>query len=218
MTLSRQRAKDFFEDVAPLRKAFFFYNGVDPYTLDEELIKVMREGGVALLSISIETGSPDASKQLNRRFDFEKIKAVLSSLQKNNILTAVYFITGFPGETEADTRRMVGVMEYCMMNFPIIVHVYRFLLLPGSRLYGMRCPGTNPNFDEYCFFPIEEYEVFQLKDSVALVPPEINALVDRGKHSDPRRHTKKCEVRLVKEEEEKEEEKEITTGDSRLGA
>jgi magnesium-protoporphyrin IX monomethyl ester (oxidative) cyclase len=180
MTLDRERAKDFFKAVAPLKKRFFFYNGVDPYTLDAELIELMKDAGVTKLSISIETGSPDTSKAIHRRLDLLKIKQVLAELQKNRILTAVYFIVGFPGETERDILHTVSVMEYCMKNFPVIIHAYKFLLLPGSRLYEKYSGDMRSlDFDKYCFFPIEDYEVFQLNDSVALIPSELRTLVGR---------------------------------------
>ncbi len=179
MTLNGQRARQFFEAALPLKKQFFFYNGVDLYTLDDDLIRVMKAGGVTKISISIESGSRDTSKQLHRRFDFEKIKEVLTALEKNRILTAVYFIVGFPEETEADVRQTIETMLYCMRNYPVIVHVYKFLNLPGSKLYEKHCGKITPNFDEYCFFPIEDYDVLQIGDSVALMPLEMRALIEQ---------------------------------------
>jgi len=178
MTLDRARATEFFEAVEPLNKQFFFYNGVDLYTLDDELIGKMKKGGVTKISISIESGSADTARKIHRRLDFEKVKHVLSALARNNILTAVYFITGFPEETDTDVRETLGAMEYCMVNFPIIVHMYKLLYLPGSRLYEIHRDSLNDNFDEYCFFPIESYDCLQIKDSIALVPAEIGRLID----------------------------------------
>lgn len=183
MTLDRQRAMDFFRAAKPLKKLFFFYNGVDLYTLDDELIKVMKQGGVAKISISIETGSKNMSQRIKRRLNFEKINEVLIALKRNKILTVIYFIVGFPGETENDVLQTIDTMLYCMKKYPVIVHVYKFLNLPGSKLYETHCGQITPNFDEYCFFPVEEYEVLQIGDSVALMPPEMSALIERSDHA-----------------------------------
>jgi magnesium-protoporphyrin IX monomethyl ester (oxidative) cyclase len=183
MSLNRERTKQFFEAVRPLNKEFFFYNGIDPYTLDDELIRIMKDGGVTKLSISVESGSSDRARQIHRRLDLDKIKEVLTSLQKNRILTMLYFIVGFPGETKDDIRRTVDVMEDCMINFSVIVHIFKFLFLPGSRLFEEHCGNTYPDFEQYCFFPFENYDLFRINNSVAFIPPEVSALIDHGKYA-----------------------------------
>ena len=77
--------------------------------LTEELILKMKQAGLTQIEMGIETGSARMQKLINKRLDLEKARSIIAFLRKNKIHVSLFFIYGFPEETEADLNE---TLEY----------------------------------------------------------------------------------------------------------
>lgn len=75
--------------------------------LDEELIDKMKQAGCELIKIGIESGSPRILKEIKKGVTKQKLKTAVDLVKKAGIKTTVYFMIGFPGETDEDVQQTV---------------------------------------------------------------------------------------------------------------
>ena len=79
-------------------------NGVAIWSLDEELLKTMKESGCYKLCFGIETGSAETQKFIRKNIDLERAKKIIRLANRIGIWTHAFFIVGFPYETEKSIK------------------------------------------------------------------------------------------------------------------
>lgn len=80
-------------------------NGVAVGTLDEEMLKKMKQSGCYQLNFGIESGDPYVQKNIiGKPINLEKLKKIIKYSKKIGIWTHGFFVIGFPGESEANIR------------------------------------------------------------------------------------------------------------------
>ncbi|MDD5173430.1 MAG: radical SAM protein [Candidatus Omnitrophica bacterium] len=107
-------------------------NGVRMDTLDEEILKLMKETGLYLISLGIESGSDEVLRRMKKGTDIAKIRRCVKMIKANGIDMAGFFILGFPGDTEKsikDTIRFSIELGIIRANF------MTYLPFPGSESY-----------------------------------------------------------------------------------
>ena len=70
-----------------------------------------RRGGMYRARIGCESGSQRILDLMRKHISVEQIKSALSSLAGVGIQTTTYWVIGFPGETEADFRETLDLIE-----------------------------------------------------------------------------------------------------------
>jgi anaerobic magnesium-protoporphyrin IX monomethyl ester cyclase len=81
----------------------FLWNCQSRVTLvDEELLLEMKQAGCEQVQFGIESASPAVQRRLNKPIPPARIQAALAACRRAGILSSAYFITGVPGQTEAD--------------------------------------------------------------------------------------------------------------------
>lgn len=70
--------------------------------VDEELLVAMKRAGCEQVQFGIESASPAVQRRLNKPVPPERIRAALAACRRTGVLSSAYFITGVPGQTEAD--------------------------------------------------------------------------------------------------------------------
>ena len=106
--------------------------------LSEDLILLMKKAGLVGIELGIETGSPRMQKLVNKNLDLQNAEKTISFLLSNDITVYLFFMYGFPEETEEDLNQTMelhfswldlGVtyasMSYCMFT-PDTVMTDRF--------------------------------------------------------------------------------------------
>lgn len=78
--------------------------------LTEELVQKMVQTGLKAINVGIETGSPRMQKVINKRLNLERAKQMVSVLQENNLSVSLYFMYGFPEETEEDLNQTLELL------------------------------------------------------------------------------------------------------------
>ena len=106
--------------------------------ISQELILKMKQAGMVRMSFGVETGSPRMQKLINKNLDLKKAKGLVDFLLKEQIWVGLYFMYGFPQETEEDLNQTLE-MAYSMIDAG--VHYV-------SMFYCKFCPNTGL-MDEY---------------------------------------------------------------------
>ena len=78
----------------------------------EELLLKMKDAGLSYIQLGVETGSERMQQQINKRLDLNVVKNVVHFLLKNKIDLLLFFMYGFPEETEDDLRKTLDLIFY----------------------------------------------------------------------------------------------------------
>jgi hypothetical protein len=73
--------------------------------ITEDLVLKMKESGMTEIELGIETGSKRMQKLINKNLDLEKARHMIDFLLKNKIYVSLFFMYGFPDETEEDLNQ-----------------------------------------------------------------------------------------------------------------
>lgn len=107
-------------------------NGVRIDTLDEEMLKAMKDSGCYALSLGIESGNNDTLKAMKKSLTIEKIREKINMIKQFDIDINAFFILGFIGETKKHIENTI--------NFALSLPLKRasfanFQPLPGTESY-----------------------------------------------------------------------------------
>jgi hypothetical protein len=70
--------------------------------ITEELILKMKQAGMTQIELGVETGSKRMQKQINKNLNLDKAEKMVKFLLDQDIRVALFFMYGFPEETEED--------------------------------------------------------------------------------------------------------------------
>ena len=110
LTLDRARAFELFERMARWNTdsgkpiSFITPNGIRMDTLDRELLRLMKRAGCKRISLAAEHGDPDMLRMMNKKLAPERVVETVKLCRSEGISMAIYFIVGYPGETEEKWR------------------------------------------------------------------------------------------------------------------
>lgn len=80
-------------------------NGVAAYTLDEDLIRRMKESGCYKISFAIESGNQDfLSTVIKKPLNLKTVPRLINYARSIGLGVNVFFVVGVPGETEKTLR------------------------------------------------------------------------------------------------------------------
>lgn len=108
-------------------------NGIRMDTLDGETLNLMKETGLYLVSLGIESGSDRILRLMKKAITTAKIRECVKMINNAGIDIAGFFILGFPDETIEsikDTMRFSLELDLARANF------FTYLPFPGSESYN----------------------------------------------------------------------------------
>lgn len=133
-TSDKAYAKDLLRKLAKLNLGMTWAvpNGVRMDTLDDELLGLMKETGLYLISLGIESGSDDVLRAMKKGITIDRIRECVGTIRRAGIDIAGFFIIGFPGETESSIRQTIDFAR----SLPIVrANFFTYLPFPGSESY-----------------------------------------------------------------------------------
>tara|TARA_B100001971_G_C18210084_1_gene550114 strand:+ start:87 stop:1556 length:1470 start_codon:yes stop_codon:yes gene_type:complete len=101
---------------------------------DYDSLKAMRDAGCKQVNIGVETASETIIKQVRKNLDLEKVKNTFRICKEMGIKTIGYFMIGFPGETEEQVNKTIGLIEKLKPDNPIISI---FTPYPGTEAFDI---------------------------------------------------------------------------------
>jgi radical SAM superfamily enzyme YgiQ (UPF0313 family) len=109
-------------------------NGIRMDTLDEELLGLMKDTGLYLISLGIESGSDRILKLMKKGITTARIREFVRMIQQAGIDMAGFFILGFPGETVETIRETIRFSTELPLKR---ANYFTYLPFPGSESYRM---------------------------------------------------------------------------------
>jgi radical SAM superfamily enzyme YgiQ (UPF0313 family) len=84
-----------------------FPNGLRADLMTPDMVDMFKAAGVYKINYGIESASLLVQKTLGKGLDIERVKAIIDKTVRSGIITAGYFILGFPGESSDDIRQTI---------------------------------------------------------------------------------------------------------------
>ncbi len=133
LTLDKERAIEIFRGI---KKRFDISwttpNGLASWTLDEELLREMKESGCYEATIAIESGDQGVlNKIIGKPGNLGKIKRLIKEMKKLKIMTKAFFVIGLPGETK---KQILKTFKFASELNLDSASFFLATPLPGTRL------------------------------------------------------------------------------------
>lgn len=108
-------------------------NGVRLDSLDKECLEMMKESGLYLISVGIESGSDRVLKLMKKELTVKKILNGVSMIEESGIDIAGFFMFGYPGETIEEMKKTIELS----LKLPLLrANYFTFLPLPGTEIFN----------------------------------------------------------------------------------
>jgi len=134
LTARKGRARKIFQGMIEERLNLKWNtpNGIAVWTLDEEMLELMKESGCYELTVAVESGDDEVLKKIVKKpVDLERTREMVKVIKKLGIETSGYFIIGFPGETR---EQIYHTIEYARSLELDRCYIFIFTPLPGTPL------------------------------------------------------------------------------------
>ncbi len=108
-----------------------FPNGLRADKIDEELLDLLKAAGTFRINYAVESASPRIQKMIGKAMDLELAKKSIAQTAARGMVTAGYFILGFPDETEQEMQMTV---DYATCSDLHIASFFYLCPFPGTKL------------------------------------------------------------------------------------
>lgn len=108
-------------------------NGLALWTLDKDIIGLMKQSGCYEITLAIESGSQEVLDTIiHKPLKLKKIPALLQEIERVGIRTSSFFVVGFPGESLEQMKETFATPRKLGLTY-----AWFFIAnpLPGTRLY-----------------------------------------------------------------------------------
>ncbi|MDP2913080.1 MAG: radical SAM protein [Candidatus Omnitrophota bacterium] len=134
-TFDASYAKDFLRKLKKMNLGMSWAvpNGIRMDTIDREMLSLMKETGLYLISLGIESGSDAVLRSMRKCITKSRIRECVRMINDAGIDIAGFFILGFPGET-IDTIK--ETIKFSIELKLVRANFFTYLPFPGSDSYG----------------------------------------------------------------------------------
>jgi magnesium-protoporphyrin IX monomethyl ester (oxidative) cyclase len=136
MTLDRKRAEKIFDLIEPLNIHWEAGNALRADTLDEKLLRKMKESGCAEVTISPESGDQEVlDKIVGKKLDLKSVENVVKLCKKIGLRVGCNFVIGMVGETKQNIKNTLEFANKLKKMGLDVCNCYIALPFYGTRLY-----------------------------------------------------------------------------------
>jgi len=135
LTADRERARKIFKEMTQFNPRIYWNtpNGIAVWTLDDEMLGLMKESGCYEIVLAIESGDQEVlSKLIRKPLKLDKVEEVNRLARQHGIDRIAFFIIGFPGETRAQIQNTVRFSRKLKLDW---CNIFIYNPLPGSEMY-----------------------------------------------------------------------------------
>jgi len=149
----KERAREIFKRITNLNKnlRFGFPNGVRTDTLDYDMLKIFREGGVNFIAIAVESASERIQKLIKKNLKLDKVFENIQICADLRIFTRGYFMLGFPTETKEEILKTIEFATKSRLHTAMFFIVTPFQGTELEKVYGKHGDDTVP-YDMHDYF------------------------------------------------------------------
>lgn len=101
-------------------------------TVDEEMLKKLRQAGCERIHYGVESGNPDILLSLRKGATIERARQAFRLTREAGIETLAYFMIGSPGESIATVRQSIALARELKPGY---VHFSILMPFPATELY-----------------------------------------------------------------------------------
>ena len=138
-------------------------------TLNEDIIKLLKEAGCRTVSFAIESGNEEIRKGiLGKKITDDEIIKVAALLKKHGIRFATYNMVGIPGETVEDALKTVDINIKIGTDYPRCSFLTPY---PGTRIaeYASKMGYLETSIDSIVPFSQQSGSIIKLKDKNQII-------------------------------------------------
>ncbi len=102
--LELDRSKELMQAIidADLKCSLAFSGGLRVDRVDDELLDLMVRAGTYRINYAVESASSRIQKLIGKNLDIDSARQVINNTVSKNVITGVYYMLGFPGETQEE--------------------------------------------------------------------------------------------------------------------
>jgi radical SAM superfamily enzyme YgiQ (UPF0313 family) len=148
--------------------------GLNPATVDHELVDLIKKAGFTSVDVGAESASPVCLKSLNKNFNLEQLEKTATLIRKTKIPVQWYFLLGCEVETEKTIKETFNfidkfVYKWDLANIGIGCRVYKGSPI-ANNLNRERERVNNGLLFPFCLTPknlsIEKLKYFVKKEAL----------------------------------------------------
>jgi len=135
--LTRQHVEEYCGMLIKSAKGLNWTSFIRASSITEDNVRLLKDSGCVLAQIGMESGSQRILKGMNKNDTPGNYLRVVELLNENGISTQLYFIVGFPGETQETINETIEMINNFSNEGSGINHimVFPFVLAPLSPIY-----------------------------------------------------------------------------------
>jgi radical SAM superfamily enzyme YgiQ (UPF0313 family) len=131
-TLNKKRSKKICELLVESNLDISWICDTRVDTIDEELLRLMKESGCVRMKIGVESGSERILKMVKKKITKRQIRDSVSLIKKVEIDLTIYLMIGFPTETKEEMRE---TLEFARELEPTYYSLSILAPYPGTEVY-----------------------------------------------------------------------------------
>jgi len=174
-------------------------------TINEGVIKNMKEAGCYQIRFGMESASKKILKKMNKKITPSDSVKVIKLCRRYNIDTVAYFILGYPGESLDEIEETI---RFVKSNNPDFASFNLFTPIPGTKIsnsLGEEIDWSELDFKTKSFCRLSDEELQRIlkkayKDFYLNLKYPIRQLFRNNKISDKLRFIKQCLFFLIRKE------------------
>ncbi|HQM75851.1 MAG TPA: radical SAM protein [Syntrophorhabdaceae bacterium] len=135
VTADNKRAKELFSRMIDERFNFIWDtpNGVGVWSMDNEMIDIMKDSGCIKLNFPVESGSPRVlNKIIKKPLNLSRVEGLIRHCREINLDYGIFLVIGMPGETMDDIWKSFRFAAACDCYNP---HISIATPYPGTVLF-----------------------------------------------------------------------------------
>lgn len=133
-TTNLERAKKICRLILERNLKFYWapVTGIRIDTVDEELLKLMKQAGCYRLYFGIESGNQKILDNIGKGITLDKIRQVIGWCRKNKLETVGFFMLALPGETPQTMQDTIDFAKELNLDLAKVTVTFP---LPGTKLF-----------------------------------------------------------------------------------
>jgi radical SAM superfamily enzyme YgiQ (UPF0313 family) len=132
-TLNRRRVYEIFDDVRARGLEFpWTCMARMDRTVDEPLLRYMRDNGCWYILFGIESGDPEILREIKKKIDLDDVRRIIDICHRLGIVSKGFFIVGHPRETPESIERTIKLACDLKLDY---INVTINTPMPGSYQY-----------------------------------------------------------------------------------
>jgi anaerobic magnesium-protoporphyrin IX monomethyl ester cyclase len=135
--LTRKHVEENCRKLIATGREFKWNSFIRASSITKDNVQLLKESGCVLTQIGMESGSRKILQGMNKKDTPEHYLEVIELLNSHGISTQLYFIVGFPGETEKTMQETINMINRFYHEGPAIntIMVFPFVLAPLAPIY-----------------------------------------------------------------------------------